>query len=34
LPWFVKNLALKVALRLGLGKLLARFGRSVPEWPY
>ncbi|HEX6659125.1 MAG TPA: class I SAM-dependent methyltransferase [Ilumatobacter sp.] len=34
LPWFVKNLALKVALKLGLGKLLARFGRSVPEWPY
>ena len=34
LPWFVKNLALKLALRLGLGKLLARFGRSVPEWPY
>jgi SAM-dependent methyltransferase len=34
LPWFMKNLALKVALKLGLGKLLARFGRSVPEWPY
>ena len=34
LPWFVKNLALKVALKLGLGKPLARFGRRVPEWPY
>jgi len=34
LPWFAKNLALKVALKLGLGKLLARFGREVPEWPY
>ena len=34
LPWFVKNLALKVALELGLGKVLARLGRSVPEWPY
>ena len=34
LPWFVKNLALKVALKLGLGKLLRRFGREVPEWPY
>ena len=34
LPWFVKNVALKVALKLGIGKLLARFGRSVPEWPY
>jgi predicted O-methyltransferase YrrM len=34
LPWFVKNVALKVALSLGLGKVLARFGRPVPEWPY
>ncbi len=34
LPWFVGNLALKVALTLGLGRLLARAGRSVPEWPY
>ena len=34
LPWFVKNLTLKVALKLGLGKLLRRFGREVPEWPY
>src|SRR4051794_145168 len=34
LPWFAKNLALKVSLKLGLGKLLARFGREVPEWPY
>ena len=34
LPWFVKNLALKVALTLGLGKLLRRFGREVPGWPY
>ena len=34
LPWFVKNLALKVALKLGLGKVLARLGREVPEWPY
>ena len=34
LPWFVKNLAQKLALTLGLGKVLARFGRSVPEWPY
>ncbi|HSL73485.1 MAG TPA: class I SAM-dependent methyltransferase [Ilumatobacteraceae bacterium] len=34
LPWFVKNLALKVALTLGLGKVLARFGRSAPDWPY
>ena len=34
LPWFVKNVALKVALKLGLGKVLARLGREVPEWPY
>jgi predicted O-methyltransferase YrrM len=34
LPWFVKNLALKVALTLGLGRLLGRLGRPVPEWPY
>jgi hypothetical protein len=34
LPWFVKNLALKVGLKLGLGKALRRLGRAVPEWPY
>jgi predicted O-methyltransferase YrrM len=34
LPWFVKNLALKLLLSLGLGKLLRRLGRRVPEWPY
>jgi predicted O-methyltransferase YrrM len=34
LPWFVRNLALKMALELGMGKMLARLGRSVPEWPY
>lgn len=34
LPWFVKNLLLKLVLTLGLGKLLGRLGRSVPEWPY
>jgi predicted O-methyltransferase YrrM len=34
LPWFVKNLALKVALKFGLGRLLRRLGREVPEWPY
>ncbi len=34
LPWFVKNVALKIALSLGLGKLLGRLGRPVPEWPY
>ena len=34
LPWFVKNLALKLALTLGLGKVLGRLGRPVPEWPY
>ena len=34
LPWFVKNVALKVALSLGLGKVYGRLGRPVPEWPY
>jgi len=34
LPWFVKNVALKVALTLGLGRVLVRFGRDAPEWPY
>ena len=34
LPWFAKNVALKVALKLGMGKVLARFGGPVPEWPY
>jgi predicted O-methyltransferase YrrM len=34
LPWFVKNLGIKVALTLGAGKVLRRLGRDVPEWPY
>jgi predicted O-methyltransferase YrrM len=34
LPWFARNLALKVALTLGYGKLARRLGRPVPEWPY
>jgi hypothetical protein len=34
LPWFVKNLALKAALSAGLGKVLTRLGRTVPDWPY
>ena len=34
LPWFVKNVALKAALLLGLGNVLTRLGRPVPEWPY
>jgi len=34
LPWFAKNLMLKMLLTLGLGKLLRRLGRAEPEWPY
>ena len=34
LPWFVRNIALKVLLTLGWGKLLRRVGRPVPDWPY
>jgi predicted O-methyltransferase YrrM len=32
--WFVRNVALKVALTLGYGRLARRRGRPVPEWPY
>ncbi len=34
LPWFLGNVTLKVALTLGLGRVLRRLGRPVPEWPY
>jgi predicted O-methyltransferase YrrM len=34
LPWFVRNVGLKVVLTLGWGKVLRRFGRPAPEWPY
>ncbi len=34
LTWFARNVALKVALSAGLGKLLARGGKEPPEWPY
>ncbi len=34
LPWFLKNVALKVALACGAGRLYERAGRTPPEWPY
>ncbi|MCU1501944.1 MAG: hypothetical protein JWM12_1298 [Ilumatobacteraceae bacterium] len=34
LPWFVKNLALKVLLSARLGGALRRILGRVPEWPY
>ncbi len=34
LPWFAKNLGLKVLLSVKFGKLLERLGRRPPEWPY
>ena len=34
LPWFVKNLAVKVLLTLRLGGLIKRVTGRVPEWPY
>ncbi|MBK5332213.1 MAG: class I SAM-dependent methyltransferase [Ilumatobacteraceae bacterium] len=34
LPWFTKNLALKVLLKLRLGGLIKRVTGRVPEWPY
>lgn len=34
LPWFFRNVALKIALSCRFGAVLARLGRPVPEWPY
>jgi SAM-dependent methyltransferase len=34
LPWFVKNVGLKVLLSLRLGGLLQRITGREPEWPY
>lgn len=34
LAWFARNVALKVALTLGLGGVLRAIGREAPEWPY
>lgn len=34
LPWFVKNVVLKVLLSLRLGGLIARVTGHQPEWPY
>jgi predicted O-methyltransferase YrrM len=34
LPWFARNVALKVLLSLGLGTVVRRLGRTPPEWPY
>jgi predicted O-methyltransferase YrrM len=34
LPWFAKNLTLKLLLTLKLGTLYERVGRKAPEWPY
>jgi hypothetical protein len=33
-PWFLKNLALKVLLTLRLGGAIRRITGRVPEWPY
>ena len=34
LGWFAKNVALKVLLTVGVGKVLKAMGRQEPEWPY
>ena len=34
LPWFARNVGLKVLLTLGAGPVLRRLGRPVPDWPY
>jgi hypothetical protein len=32
--WFVRNVALKIAITIGLGRLARRCGRREPVWPY
>lgn len=34
LPWFAKNLALKVLLTMRLGRIMKRVSGRLPEWPY
>jgi predicted O-methyltransferase YrrM len=34
LGWFARNLAVKLVLTIGAGKVIRRFGRTIPEWPY
>jgi hypothetical protein len=34
LPWFARNVVLKVLLLVGVGRVLGRLGRTAPEWPY
>lgn len=34
LPWFAKNVGLKVLLSLGGGRLWSLAGRPSPDWPY
>jgi hypothetical protein len=34
LPWFVKNLTIKVLLTLKLGRVVAKVTGREPEWPY
>lgn len=34
LPWFAKNVAVKVLLSLRLGRVLERLSGHRPEWPY
>ena len=34
LPWFAKNIAIKVVLTLRLGAVMSRFTGRRPEWPY
>jgi hypothetical protein len=34
LPWFLRNVGLKVLLSLGWGKVARRLGFDEPEWPY
>jgi predicted O-methyltransferase YrrM len=34
LPWFAKNLALKLLLKARLGTVLKRLTGNEPEWPY
>ena len=34
MPWFAKNLAVKVMITAKLGGVLKKFTGRDPEWPY
>jgi len=34
MPWFARNVIVKVALTLGWGRVMRRLGREAPPWPF